>query len=120
MENPFHFNRPTHPENFLGRQAIVEQIVNDLYDWEGESYGIVGGRRFGKSSMLLALENNLIKRLGQMEINNLRVLPVYIPLKAISVSNSPSVLGFILHQLYKVTCGLKKTISQLKGPLLEL
>ena len=83
MKNPFHFNRPTRPEDFLGRWAIVEQIVDDLYEWEGESYGIVGGRRFGKSSMLLALENSLVKRLKQMEIKNLHVLPVYVPLKAI-------------------------------------
>jgi len=52
MKNPFHFNRPTRPENFVGRQAIVEQIADDLCDWEGESYGIVGGRRFGKTSVL--------------------------------------------------------------------
>src|SRR5690242_18193299 len=70
MKNPFHFNRPTRPEDFLGRWAIVEQMVDDLYDLEGESYGIVGGRRFGKSSMLRVLEDSLAKRLKQEEIKD--------------------------------------------------
>src|SRR2546430_2298321 len=29
MKNPFHFNRPTQPEDFLGRRTIVEQMVED-------------------------------------------------------------------------------------------
>src|SRR6266581_3258292 len=120
MRNPFHFNRPTLPEDFLGRHAVVEQIADDLYDWEGESYGIIGGRRFGKSSVLLALENSLVKRLRQVEINNLHVLPVYVPLKAMAANSPANVFGFMLHQTYKITCGPQKTMPWLKGPLLEL
>src|SRR5258706_3039101 len=108
MRNPFHFNRPTPPEDFLGRHTIVEQMVDDLYDWEGESYGVVGGRRFGKSSLLLALENSLVKRFRQVEVKNLSVIPVYVPLKALSVEGPTHVFGFILHQL--LTVNLNGTI----------
>ena len=100
-------------------------MVNDLYNWGGDLTGIVGGRRFGKSSMLLALENSLVKRLRQVEVNNLHVIPVYVSLKAIpgdsTAKNSPSnVFGFVLHQICKITCRPQKNVPVLRGPLLEL
>jgi ABC-type uncharacterized transport system fused permease/ATPase subunit len=55
MSNPFHYNRPTRPEDFLGRHAIVSKIADTLYNLSGDSYGIIGGRRFGKTSLLKAL-----------------------------------------------------------------
>ncbi len=120
MRNPFHFNGPTQPEDFLGRRVIVEKIADDLYDWNGDSYGIVGGRRFGKSSMLLALEHSLIKRLEKVDIGHLHVIPVYVPLKAMPENSPTHILGFVLHRIYKITCGVRRPVLSFKGPLLEL
>src|SRR5438552_986995 len=89
-KNPFHFNRPTRPEDFIERYPTIEQIANDLADWDGESFGIVGGRRFGKSSMLQALEDTLIKKLEQAGTEGIHVVPVYVSLKAISHNESAS------------------------------
>lgn len=103
--NPFHFNKPTRPENFLGRNAIVNGIIDDLYDLSGDSYGIVGGRRSGKSSLLLALEDQLVKRLKQTTTGELCVLPVLISLKAIELTSPSSVFGLILHKVKQIIGG---------------
>ncbi len=118
--NPFHFNRPTLPEDFIRRRSVLEQMVDDLHHWDGESYGIVGGRRYGKSSILLALEDRLVKRLKQGGIEDIHVVPIYVPLKAILLNDPTDVFGYVLHRLRIITCGPKKSIPLLKGPLLEL
>ncbi|MCL5996108.1 MAG: hypothetical protein M1546_08630 [Chloroflexi bacterium] len=65
--NPFHFNRPTDPADFLGRTDEMRVIVDDLCNARGDSHAIIGGRRFGKSSFLEVLYDELIKRLQQVE-----------------------------------------------------
>jgi hypothetical protein len=117
--NPFHFTKPVRPENFLGRNAVVNKITDDLCDLYGDSYGIVGGRRFGKSSLLKALEHELITRLEETE-RDLQVLPIFVSLKAIEPDSSSGVLGFLLHMIKKATSGVKKPMPLSKGPLLEL
>jgi hypothetical protein len=109
--NPFHFNKPTRPENFLGRSAVVNRIVDDLYDLSGDSYGIVGGRRFGKSSLLMALEDQLVKRLKQAKSGELCVLPVFVSPKSIELTAPSDVFGLILHKVKQVTSGKELPVS---------
>ena len=117
--NPFHFNTPTRLEDFLGRGTIVSEIADALY-LSHDSFGIVGGRRFGKSSMLLALENQLAERLEEAEIGDCHVLPVFVSLDAIELTSPFDVLGFVLHKIKKATSGKKTPIPLFEEPLLEL
>jgi hypothetical protein len=119
MSNPFHFNKPTRPEDFLGRGKIVSEIAEGLYDLSGDSYGIVGGRRFGKTSLLKALEDRLIKRLEQVQVGDFHVVPVFVSLKAIELTSPSDVFGLVLHRIKQVTYGVTKPLP-FKGPLIEL
>jgi hypothetical protein len=97
--NPFHFNKPTEPADFLGRTALVEYIANDLHQYNGDSYGIIGGRRFGKSSLLIALRQHLVGQLVHAEVGDLRVLPVLVSLKAIEPKSEQDVFGYIVRRV---------------------
>jgi len=65
--NPFRFNRPVSPDLFLGRTCLVQEMITDLADYQGDSHGIISGRRFGKSSVLLRLREHLLKDLDASE-----------------------------------------------------
>ncbi|MBN1147042.1 MAG: AAA-like domain-containing protein [Anaerolineales bacterium] len=58
-KNPFQYLRPVSPEDFIGRWRLVREIADDLTLEGGESHAIVGGRRCGKSSLLVALAHQL-------------------------------------------------------------
>jgi hypothetical protein len=57
--NPFHYLRPVPPDEFLGRWSPVKEMAWDLTLDKGDSYACIGGRRFGKSSLLAALHHYL-------------------------------------------------------------
>jgi hypothetical protein len=123
--NPFRFNKPTPPDRFFGRRDIVVKIARDLYNISGDSYAVVGGKRFGKSSLLLALEDDLLKCLAGTELINIEdkdfdaVVPVFVSLKALEQHTSYSdVLGMMRHKLKMATSGSKSSLF--KEPLLEL
>lgn len=123
--NPFRFNQPTPPDRFVGRREIVARIARDLYDLSGDSYAVVGGKRFGKSSLLRVLEDELVQYLTGTKLISAEdkdvdiVLPVSISLKALEQRTSYSdVLGIMRHRLKKATSGVKSPLF--KEPLLEL
>lgn len=127
--NPFRFNRHVNPEKFLGRDHLVTQIVNDLFSHDGDSYGIVGGRRFGKSSLLRAIEYNLLKQsifltnktdCDISDPTDITLLPVFISLKSLDPSTPEDVFGLISHRIKKSVCGKKSNIPNFPGPILEL
>lgn len=117
--NPFHFNVPTPPQDFVGRKALLENIIGDLQDVSGDSYAIVGGRRFGKSSLLLAIERRLSIDLKGTEIGDYHVLPVFLSLKSAELASASAVLGLFLHSIRKATSCAKKALP-FEGPILEL
>src|SRR5438445_4732656 len=51
--NPFHFG-PATGEEFVGRWPLVQEMENELRNGHG-SFGCIGGRRFGKTSILSVL-----------------------------------------------------------------
>jgi len=57
--NPFRYLRPVPPGEFLGRWPLLKDVALDLTLDEGDSYACIGGRRFGKSSLLAALHHRL-------------------------------------------------------------
>ena len=65
MSNPFNFGTPVPPQQMVGRWQLVQTIARDLINPGGHSHIIVGGRRFGKSSFLEALQYSLIEQMRQ-------------------------------------------------------
>ena len=104
-KNPFRFNRPAPPNLFVGRHHLVNQITDELFELDGDSYGIVGGRKFGKSSLLLAIDRSLTSQLHDHSSENLVVLPIYFSLKSIEVTSPSDFFGMALHLLQKATHG---------------
>jgi hypothetical protein len=121
LANPFRFNLPTSPQDFLGRTADIAQMADDLSAIGGDSYGIVGGRRFGKSSFLIALHHELLRRLDMRQAGEFLVLPVGLSLQAAMPDSPESLFGFLLHELRIATRGDKKrTPAWKKGRVIEL
>jgi hypothetical protein len=108
LNNPFHFSLPTRPDEFAGRHSLLDEMTEDLCSLSGRnSYGIVAGRRAGKSSLLLALEHNLHRTITG-ENSSLRVLPVFFSLKNLQFEKSADIFGFALHRLRIATSGVRK------------
>jgi serine/threonine-protein kinase len=87
--NPFRFNLPTQPHELVGRGPVVDHLVSELHAWNGDSHALIGGRRFGKSSLLLALEHALLGLGSSRADGALRVLPVRFSLHDVLPLDSP-------------------------------
>jgi hypothetical protein len=112
-ENPFNFLLATRPEDFVGRHQLVNEIVGELCSLSGRnSYGLIAGTRAGKSSLLAALESDLIARLKQAELSDLHVIPVRFSLKEVTPTpgqsvtnlNLSDIFGFASHKLRAAVC----------------
>jgi hypothetical protein len=101
--NPFNFTMPVPPQKLVGRWEQVQEIANDLMNPGGNSHAVIGGRRFGKTSFLLALQEMLIKQLVQTESveepADWYVFPVYIELKNLGKCSPEGVFGLMLYTL---------------------
>jgi hypothetical protein len=119
-DNRFYFNTPTKPQDFVGRSVLLEEMVNGLKSGRPDSYGIVGGRRFGKSSLIGMLAHRLSEDLKQGVISEMRVIPVIISLKGITPTSPSDVFGFACHRMRKATWGNKKPLPILPSPIIDL
>jgi hypothetical protein len=63
VENPYNYNLPVAEEAlFVGRHEQVGRMVRHLLASKGDSYGLVGGRRMGKTSLLRQLAQQIRAR----------------------------------------------------------
>lgn len=115
MDNPFDFNMPTCGDMFVGRRADVSRMADMLSSASRTSYGVIGGKRCGKSSLLEALASELLQRLKKVESGQRQVISVFVPLKTMSrLGSADDVLGVMLHEVRRVVCG-----TRLRGPVVE-
>lgn len=98
-ENPFYYNLPTQPQDFTGRWALVDEIVEDLCRARADSWAVIGGRRFGKSSVLKAMEDRLTSRLAACDEGDRWVFPLIVDLKRCKPSSEEHIYACILHYL---------------------
>lgn len=99
MDNPFYYNTPVETTEFVGRWPLVEEIVADLARARGDSWAIIGGRRFGKSSLLRALEARLLLALGRPSAR--AVIPLPVDLKRSDTDNEQQVYMTILREIHR-------------------
>jgi len=73
MKNPYVWNE-VNPQLFYGRDALLSEMLSGLVNSPRCSFGIAGGRRMGKSTLLRRLETELNTKCG----SGLLVIPIYV------------------------------------------
>jgi len=96
--NPYNFNDPVRdPKMFYGRGALLREIVDNFCAPNPHSYTLVGGRRFGKTSLLRAIERRLLARLADGE--EPRVTPLYIDLNYEMIKSRGAFFACVIRRL---------------------
>lgn len=107
MINPYGFNRPALRENtFVGRKEELDKIVNGIC--QGNSYAVFGGRRIGKTSLLLEIDNQLKDRIKEEDF---KVIPVYMDLHFPTIDTREDFFTSGIDRLVDV---MKKQFSEVK------
>jgi hypothetical protein len=103
VNNPYNYGMPVSGEKFVGRWEQVEEMADDLSNPDGLSQMLVGGRRFGKSSLLETLQRRLIEQLVDTEPGTWYVFPVLVDLKSLPQSSfSPEgIFALMLHKFWE-------------------
>lgn len=99
-ENPFYYNPPVQPSDFVGRWDQVDTIVRLLTASRAASCAIIGSKRFGKSSALRAIEYRLLNRWQNLKSGERHVLPCVVDFKRCKNENEETVYASILRALY--------------------
>lgn len=73
--NPYRWDK-INIDLFYGRNPLRYELVEGLRN--GQSFGITGGRRMGKTTLLRRVEADLRERAPQWAVGGLLVIPVYI------------------------------------------
>lgn len=117
--NPFRYLRPVPPDQFLGRWLLVKEMALDLTLDDGDSYACIGGRRFGKSSLLIALHHYL--RTSEAQEGDHKALPLLLDFKRHNFQSETAFFAILLHEVRRrVDAGSRgrpKDPSPVKVPL---
>ena len=101
INNPFHYLLPVAPEFFIGRWQFIKSISSDLTLINGDSYAIIAGRRFGKSSFLNAIAFQLCQR-ETIENGDYIALPILFDFKSVAdtIQSVEEVYVHFLKEIY--------------------
>jgi len=95
--NPFRYLKPVPPKKFLGRWPMVERICLDLTLVDGDSHACIGGRRFGKSSLLAVLHDRLRK--PELIQGDCLTLPIKLDFKRYKPASEAASFATILQEV---------------------
>lgn len=98
-DNPYYYTIPADEANFVGRQTIVDLVVADLTRPRCDSWAVIGGRRFGKSSLLKAVETQLLVHLSTRQQGDRHIVPIVVDLKRCGVQSEEHIYACILREL---------------------
>jgi len=105
VSNPYRWDK-VNIDLFYGRNQLRYELVEGLRN--GQSFGITGGRRMGKTTLLRRVEADLRERAQHWADGGLLVIPIYID--GLSLSRpitSEQVLDFILQKIRNWTAPRK-------------
>lgn len=77
MSSPYVWDR-VNPKLCYGRQGLLFTLMDGVAGSPGHSFGLAGGRRMGKTTVLRRLERDLLEGAEQWRDSGLVVVPVYI------------------------------------------
>lgn len=100
-QNPFHYNLPTPPEDFVGRWPLVDRVIDSLCSPRADSWAIIGGRRFGKSSVLKVMQARLSDALPHHVSGERLFFPFIVDLKRCETHSAGHIYAGISRILYR-------------------
>lgn len=77
MNNPYAWNA-VDPDLCYGRDSLLTDLLNGLAENPRYSYGLAGGRRMGKTTVLRRVERDLQERIERWRNTGLLVISVYV------------------------------------------
>jgi hypothetical protein len=101
QDNPYYYTVPAQQANFVGRWSVVDEIAADLMRPRCDSWAVIGGRRFGKSSLLKAIETRLLAHLSSRQRGDRHIVPLLIDLKRCSIETEEHIYACIVRELYR-------------------
>lgn len=102
MINPYD-PHTVNPDLCYGRDRLLSDLLSGLPGSPRNSYGVAGGRRMGKSTVLRKVEKDLLAGIPQWKSGGLLVIPIYIDgLELPQPLNATDVWSFILKELSKM------------------
>lgn len=116
MNNPYVWNR-INPDLFYGRDKLLKDLIGDppcnpYHSWS--SFGVAGGRRMGKTTLLRRVEKDLQNGIQQWREEGLLVIPIYIDGLALPHPLSASnIWGLLFCELQSALMGEKQQIEPL-------
>lgn len=105
--NPYRWDK-VNINLFYGRESLRNELVTKLRD--GQSFGITGGRRMGKTTLLRRVEADLITLSKQWINGGLCVVPVYVDALALPHPITPDSIFDLIFR--KIEHGIKPACSQ--------
>ena len=96
--NPYNPDQSAIPERFFGRSKIIEPMVNRLLSSSGQSFAALGGRRIGKTSLLVKINDELLLKTQQSSY--IKVIPVLISLNEIIPKSMSDFIHAIADKTY--------------------
>ena len=112
MNNPYVWNR-INPDLFYGRDKLLKDLIGDppcnpYHSWS--SFGVAGGRRMGKTTLLRRVEKDLQNGIQRWRTEGLLVIPIYIDGLALPhLLSAPDIWGLIFCELQSALTGKKPT-----------
>ena len=77
MKNPYVWNT-INLDLYYGRDGLLNDLLSGLSGSPRYSFGVAGGRRMGKTTLLRRVEQDLRTSIEQWRAGGLRVIPIYI------------------------------------------
>lgn len=77
MRNPYRWNQ-INLNLIYGRDSVINEMLESLPSVNGDSFGLTGARRMGKTTVLRAVERDLVAGLDSWRESGSILVPVYI------------------------------------------
>src|SRR6516162_9184778 len=87
-ENPYNSTKPHNL--FVGREELLREVINGFRN--GNSFAVLGGRRCGKTSLLLELERRLQ---NSQTFEAYKVIPRYLDMQSLGQISSEELFEHI-------------------------
>lgn len=118
VRNPYRWDK-INIELFYGRNHLRCELVEGLRN--GQSFGITGGRRMGKTTLLRRVEADLKEHSQQWAAGGLLVIPVYVD--GLSLSRpitSEQIFGFVIKGIKRWVVSDKDSTANFQSGLFSL
>ena len=77
MKNPYVWNA-IDPDMCYGRDTLLHDLTSGLVGCPRYSFGLAGGRRMGKTTVLRRVQRDLLARTDEWKAGQLLVIPIYV------------------------------------------